>query len=226
MLRNQSNKKRAIIIWFIILPAFALQSCGKTYYIFGALTKSNLYAYNPESVTNNQGGVDWYPNFGAQIGVAANITDIKRKVSLRSEVNGSYQGARYEDINNSVTGSINLLYTYLPLIVTYRMNSVFFVEAGLQPGLIISARNRINGSSSYFSDYVENLDFGITGGVGYEINEKISIGLMGYLGFINISEARTDAKNNTFVALRGTYTLRNRRSSKSNLKNSNLRANE
>jgi hypothetical protein len=215
MPKKLSSKNRTIFICFIIILAFAVQSCGKTYYIFGALTKSNLYAYSPEGTYNNQGGVDWYPKLGVQIGVATNITDINKKFSLRTEVNASYQGARYEDITNSVTGSIDLLYTYLPLIVKYKRDSGIFGEAGFQPGLIISARDRIDGSATYFSDYVENLDFGITGGLGYEFNDKISIALMGYLGFINISEARTDAKNNTVVALRGTYTLKKHGLSKS-----------
>lgn len=215
MPKKLSNKNRTVFICFIIVIAFMALSCGKTYYIFGSLTKSNLYAYSPEGTDNNQGGVDWLPKLGVQIGVGINITDINKKFSLRTEGNASYQGARYDDITNSVTGRINLLYTYLPLIVKYKLNSGIFGEAGFQPGLIISARDRIDGSATYFSDYVENLDFGITGGLGYEFNDKISISLMGYLGFINISEARTDAKNNTVLALRGTYTLMKHRLSKS-----------
>ncbi len=203
------NKRiQTIIIFFITVVSFIAQSCGRTYYIFGALTRSNLYAYSPDNIYNNQGGVDWYPKLGVQIGVATNITDINKKLSLRTEVNMSYQGAKYEDISNSVTGSINLLYTYVPLIIRYRTNSKIFGEAGLQPGLLIDARDRISGSATYFSDYVKKTDFGITGGLGYEFNDKFSIGLIGYLGFINISEAKVDAKNNTVVAIRGTYTLK------------------
>jgi len=210
-----SNKDGTILIWFVIILAFTMQSCGKTYYIFGALTKSNLYAYSPDNIYNNQGGVDWYPKLGIQIGVGTNITDITKKFCLRTEVNTSYQGAGYEDVSNSVTGDINLLYAYVPLVVKYKNKSKIFGEAGFQPGILISAKDRIGGSATYFSDYVKNLDFGITGAIGYEINNKFSIALMGYLGFINISEAGTDAKNNTVLSLRGTYTLKKNRLSKS-----------
>jgi hypothetical protein len=210
-----SKKNVTIFICCVIIIAFALQSCGKTYYIFGALTKSNLYAYSPDNIYNNQGGVDWYPKVGVQLGVGTNITDIKKKFCLRTEVNTSYQGAGYEDVSNFVTGDINLLYAYVPLIVKYKSKSKIFVETGFQPGLLISAKDRIGGSSTYFSDYVNNLDIGITGAIGYEINNKFSIALMGYLGFINVSEAKTDAKNNTVLSFRGTYTLKKNRLSKS-----------
>jgi hypothetical protein len=202
------NKYRTILLVCIVIISLSAQSCGGTYYIFGALIKSNLYAYNPDNINNNQGGVDWYPKLGAQIGVASTIVDINKKFSLRSEVNASYQGARYEDISNSVKGNINLLYAYVPVIIRYNHKSGVFGEAGFQPGFIISARNQIGGSSTYFSDYIKNLDFGLTGRFGYEFNDKFSLGLSGYLGFINISEARTDAKNNTVIAIRGTYTLK------------------
>lgn len=211
---NLSKKNATIFIWLLIILAFAVQSCGKTYYIFGSLTKSNLYAYSPDNIYNNQGGVDWYPKLGVQLGVGTNITDIKKKFCLRTEVNTSYQGAGYEDVSNSVTGDINLLYAYVPLIVKYKGKSKIFVEAGFQPGLLLIAKDRIGGSATFFSDYVNNLDFGITGAIGYEINNQFSIALMGYLGFINISEAKTDAKNNTVLSLRGTYTLKKNRLSK------------
>jgi Outer membrane protein beta-barrel domain len=208
MSKELTKQYRIILIAFIAVIALSAQSCGRTYYIFGALTKSNLYAYDPNDIYNNQGGVDWYPKLGAQIGVATTVADISKKFSFRTEVYMSYQGAKYEDVSNSVKGSINLLYTYVPLIVRYRHNSGFYGEAGIQPGLLISARDRIGGSSSYFNDYIKNLDFGMTVRLGYEFNDKFSLGLSGYLGFINISEAKIDAKNNTSISVIGTYTLK------------------
>jgi hypothetical protein len=215
MSKSLSNMNRTILLVFIVAISLLAQSCGGTYYIFGALTKSNLYAYNPDNTYNNQGGVDWYPKTGAQIGVASTVTDASKKFSLRTEVNASYQGASYEDVSNSVQGNINLLYTYVPLIIRYKSSINIFGEAGFQPGLLLSARDQMSGSSTYFSDYIKSFDFGITGRFGYEFNDKFSIGLLGYLGFINISEARTDAKNNTVIAIRGTYTFKKHPSSKS-----------
>jgi hypothetical protein len=208
MAKELGNKSKNSLIVLIAVITLSTQSCSGKYYIFGALTKSNLYAYYPQDIYNAQGGVDWHPKLGVQLGMATTIADISKKFSFRTEVNASYQGAKYEDVSNSVTGNINLLYTYVPLIVRYTTNCGIFGEAGIQPGLLISARDKIGGTSYYFNDYIKDMDFGMTGGLGYEFNNTFSLGLLGYVGFINTSEAKIDAKNNTYIEIRGTYTLK------------------
>jgi hypothetical protein len=93
-------------------------------------------------------------------------------------------------------------------MLNYQFKGIIFGEAGFQPGLLISARDRIEGHSTFFSDYIKNFDFGITGGLGYKFNDRLGIGARASLGFLNISVAETDGKSNVVIALRCTYALK------------------
>jgi hypothetical protein len=210
MIKNLIILNRIILASFIVIVAVITQSCGKTIYIFGELTSSKFYTYNGHSGSsyNSQGGVDWYSKLGAQIGVGTNIANLSKNLSILTEINTSCQGARYEDITQGVNGTINLLYSSVPVMLNYQFKGNIFGEAGFQPGLLISARDRIDGHSTFFNDYIKNFDFGITGGFGYKFNDKLGIGVRASLGFVNISVAETDGKSNVVVAVRGTYVLK------------------
>jgi hypothetical protein len=207
MIKKPSIIYRINIASLFIVISFLTQSCGKTLYITGALTKSKFYTYDPDNSYNNQGGVSWMPKPGAQIGIAAKGETLSKNFSFRPEIIGSLQGARYEDVYYHLTGSINLIYFYVPLIIRYQRKSSFFGEAGIQPGLLLSARDRYEGKGTYYSDYLKKLDLGISGGLGYELKSNISIGLRVFQGFNNISTARIDGKSNHLLTLRLTYTL-------------------
>lgn len=203
---------RITSIFAILIVSIFLQSCSRTIYICGALTKSSLYTYKGKGSGsyNNQGGVNWDSKFGAQIGLAANIATLNKHFSFRTEINTSYQGASYEDVSYSVNGNINFLYTYVPFILRYRHDTGIFGEVGFQPGFLINARDRFNGKSTFYNDYIRKLDFGISAGVGYELNSNISLGLALYQGFANISKAGSDGKSNHVVALKAVYALKNK----------------
>jgi hypothetical protein len=201
------TRNRIIFVLIVLIVALVTQSCGKPVYVFGSLTKANFYPYSPEGAYNNQGGVDWAPKIGVQLGVATNVAKINDRFTLRTELNTSCQGSRYDDVSNHVKGNIKLLYAYIPLILRYQSKTGLFGEAGVQPGILLIARDRSGSNSNFYLDYLNKLDIGITGGLGYQISNKISVGLNGYLGFRNISAAGTDAKTNVLVAIRATYKL-------------------
>jgi hypothetical protein len=197
-----------ILLSLFVLIAIITSSCDRTIYIFGSLAESNFYTYNNTGSYNYESSVDWSPKLAVQIGVATNIATFKEHINLRTEINTSFLGSNYEDVTYNVKGKINLIYAYAPVTMEFNTKTGFLVEAGIQPGLLLSAKDRIDGTSTYFGDYIRNFDFGIVGGIGYKFSNDISIGLRASLGFINISAATIDGKSNTVLALRGTYTLK------------------
>ena len=203
-------QNRIIIVSFIVVIAIISHSCGKTFYIFGSQSRSGFYTYNGQGSGsfNNQSSVDWKPTPGMQIGLATDIANINKYLSIKTELNTSLQGARYEDVSNRIKGSIDLLYIYVPIEIRFYHKIGIYGEAGLQPGYLISARDRVKWKSSYFNDYITKWDFGMTGGLGYEFKNHIGIGLSVFQGFSNISVAKNDGKSNNIVALRATYRLR------------------
>jgi len=58
MTKEPGKKSKNSLIVLIAVIALSAQSCSGKYYIFGALTRSNLYVYYPNDIYNAQGGVD------------------------------------------------------------------------------------------------------------------------------------------------------------------------
>ena len=79
---------------------------------------------------------------------------------------------------------------------------------GIQPGLLLSAKDKYEGITDDYKEYVNNFDFGIPIGVGYEFKNNLGVGIRVVPGLMNIN-AESDAKDRNLVAaLRVTYTFR------------------
>jgi hypothetical protein len=209
MIMEPYLKDRNILAGLILLTALLAGSCGRPLYFSGALSNTKFYTYDGKnnSTYNSQGGLEWFTKLGAQIGAGTDIANLSDKLSLRTELNFSLQGGRFEDYSNDVTGSINLYYANVPVIFRLQTKSNFFGEGGVQTGFLIGARDRIEGNSTFYNDYIKDIDFGLMGGLGYRFSEKISLGLRGSLGLRNLSVAETDGKSNVVFSVGCTYTL-------------------
>ena len=49
----------------------------------------------------------------------------------------------------------------LPLVIRYQTKSGFYGEAGVQPGLLLSAKDKYSGITDNYKDHVKKFDFGI-----------------------------------------------------------------
>jgi hypothetical protein len=58
------------------------------------------------------------------------------------------QGAKWEDNTDGfIEGRTNLLYLNIPFVMRYRFKNGIFAEAGIQPGLLLLAKDKYNGNS-------------------------------------------------------------------------------
>jgi hypothetical protein len=73
----------------------------------------------------------------------------------------------------------------------------------------LSAKEKYEDENDDIKDYMKIFDLGIPIGIGYQINEKISVGLRFIPGITKIFEDADsdDNERNMVFALRGTYTL-------------------
>jgi hypothetical protein len=125
--------------------------------------------------------------FGVQAGVMVPVAKFSESMDLRVEINGSMQGAKYEE-DNGLKGRVNMFYFNAPIVVRYKTSSGFFGEAGIQPGYLVSAKDKYSGKTEDFKDYVNKFDFGIPIGVGYEFKNNIGVGLRLIEGLTNINK--------------------------------------
>jgi hypothetical protein len=202
--------KRKICILFLIATLFITQSCSRHWYNFifwqtltinAGIQKCSIVG---ESISYND-------PIGAQAGVTFPVVEFSEPMSIRAEVNLSTQGAKWEETNSN--GRTNLLYANAPLVFRYQTKSGFFGEAGIQPGLLIMAKENgsINGAPDYSLNVREDFrtfDLAIPFGAGYEFKKNFGVSLRVIPGITNINSNDPAKDHNFLVALRGTYTFR------------------
>jgi hypothetical protein len=196
-------KKLFILILLITTGIFiplsmSGQSKAITFSIVAGLSKSSIVGQSDS----------WKDPLGGQAGVIVSLTNFSESLSLKAEANISMQGAKWEEnFNEVVEGRTNLLYLNLPVVLRYRFKNGIFAEAGIQPGLLLMAKDKYNGTTYDYKDYVNTFDLSIPVGIGYEFKKKYAIGLRVIQGITNIN-SEGDSKDYNFVAaLRFIYTF-------------------
>lgn len=154
----------------------------------------------------------WGGAFGLQGGVAAEIPCKKElPVSMWAEVNVSMQGAGWEDDwgEGLTDGLTRLWYLNIPLTARYPFGNGFYGEAGIQPGFLLSAKDKYDGGSYDYKEYLRTFDLSIPLGLGYKFENNFGLNLRVIPGVTNINSAEWDdvKDRNLVVALRGTYTF-------------------
>lgn len=120
--------------------------------------------------------------------------------SINAGLGISFQGAAYEEYEYS--GAVKLTYFNVPFLYKYESDGGFYGEIGLQPGLLISAKDKVDGEDSYdYKDFVKNFELGIPVGVGYQLNEQIEIGVRATIGVTNLDDSDWDMSYHNFLVV-------------------------
>lgn len=167
------------------------------------------------NISNFEGdieGLDLKSKIGFHLGgfVAIKLSD---KVTLQPEVLFSTQGAKADNIQQDVNGTVytadvdfNLSYLNVPLMLKYYAAEKFNIEFGPQVGFLTAAKVKatVDGISAEedAKDQFESVDFGVNVGAGYDFTEKLSAGLRYNLGLSNIAKTEpgddSKIKNSVF----------------------------
>ena len=90
--------------------------------------------------------------------------------AIQPEVLFSSQGAKYQDATSSQNLKVN--YINIPVMLKYRFNNGYFIEAGPQIGFRqseLSSFGTVNG-------HVKSTDFSVAGGIGYQSSIGLGVG--------------------------------------------------
>jgi hypothetical protein len=95
-----------------------------------------------------------------------------------------------------------------PFIARYQTESGFFGEAGLQPGILLSAKDKYDeGGGDNYMDHMNKFDLSIPIGIGYEFKNNFGIAFRVIPGVNDITSDADETDRNLVFALRGTYKL-------------------
>jgi hypothetical protein len=188
-------KKSIFILVLILVGASFSNPCASQVDVVLGLLKTSII-----------GSESWQDPIGLQVGAIVPVANINDMLSFRAEANLSMQGAKWEEY--SLSGRTNLLYINIPLVIRYQTESGFFGEAGIQPGLLLSAKDKYEDVTESYMDHMNALDISIPLGVGYEFKNNFGIGFRVIPGINDITKDEDDTDRNLVFALRGTYKLK------------------
>lgn len=165
---------------------------------------------NVSSLSNDETLDDQKSKIGFNAGVFATIP-VAASFNIQPEVIYSQYGSKadYTVLGDKYSSSTNLDYVTVPVMFQYNFVPNFYVEAGPEFGLMVSAKNKVknesNGNSSTTDNYKDNLNtfnFGIGLGAGYYFTDNIGITARYVAGITDVAKDRpsnSDAvKNNVF----------------------------
>jgi hypothetical protein len=187
-------KKLFMVVCFAAASVLVIAQNGKMKSDMGLLIFGGV---NSSTLTGDK-EIDNKSILGAHAGVGIKVVDFSKTVGLRTELIYSQQGAKYSYgegyYGGEVTSKLN--YLNLPVIVHYQNVKGFFAEGGLQPGLLLSAKEKRKsdgmggtGGGTETTDIKKDLNsfaLGVPLGAGYVFKKKFAAGVRLTKGLLNV----------------------------------------
>ncbi|WP_340113577.1 porin family protein [Maribellus mangrovi] len=151
-------------------------------------------------VSHHQGWGIWEPAFGFMVGIETNVyyfnerSTIKAGILFTKQEGPNYKIISNDGYSNSTTiqsqGNASLYYVNFPLLYQFRGRKGFYLEGGVQPGILIIARiDAEDGNSTNAGESFKTFDVGVPVGIGYCFNDRICIGTRAVFGLTDINSA-------------------------------------
>jgi hypothetical protein len=196
------------------LNLLVLLSVGFMFLVQTGFAQRPIYVMGGVTAPWISGASSWSMGLiGGQAGVGMHVANLNERIHFVAELNYSMMGSNWEDDFGEGTekGHVSTSYLNLPLMLRYMFGSDqatgLFGELGLQPGLLLSAKDHWSGGSEDVKEHLNSFDFGIPLGVGYEFNGSLGVGLRYIMGLSNIYKENDDTDRNNVLALRLTWTF-------------------
>ena len=138
------------------------------------------------------------PVLGVQVNVASRLIEMNKNASVNAGLGVSFQGSAWD--TGDFDGTTRLIYLNIPVLFNYNVSEDIYAEIGLQPGFLLSAKDKYDGMSEDYSDYVNGFELGLPFGAGYKINEQLTVGGRATLGITNLyAEDDSDEADHNFI---------------------------
>jgi hypothetical protein len=216
---NVLTLKKAIMkkLVFVFLSALLIHPC------FSQVQKgdsilSDLGVFAGPGLSTVMGGESWKGMFGFVVGADTKVYKFNPNSAITAGIGFAFQGAAWEEdysgynfntfssmeksgmsTTSSISGKVSLVYLFIPILYHHVFNNNLYAEAGLQPGFLLSAKDKYDGESYDYKDHVKTFDLGIPVGVGYQLNEKLSLGARATFGVLDINKEESDTSDRNFM---------------------------
>ena len=168
--------------------------------IKAGLNLSNLYV---DQASDDQARIGWHGGFYGQLFAS-------EAFAIQPEVNFSTKGTgvtRIDANSASYESKFNLNYIDIPVLAVFKLGKVAEIHAGAYWAYLLGAeiknndRNPDNEFTTVDRDNFDDWDYGLVGGIGFNLGESAQLGVRYNYGLNEIAESRGarrlfgDAKN-------------------------------
>ncbi|HMO61618.1 MAG TPA: outer membrane beta-barrel protein [Ferruginibacter sp.] len=149
------------------------------------------------------GNESWKTAIGAHLSCEPKIHHVG-KGGFTAGIGATLQGAKWDeggDIgqgegNYNIKGVTNLYYLIIPLLYQHYLTSSLYAEGGLQPMLLLAAREKLDGGKFYnVKEYMNAFNLALIAGMVYRLQNGLGVGARfsyGMLGLYKNTDGKTD----------------------------------
>lgn len=165
---------------------------------------------NVSSLSSEEGLENQKSKIGFNAGLFMNAP-IAANFSIQPELIYTQYGDKYNAnvLGNNYSFTRNLDYIAVPVMFQYNATPSFYLEAGPEFGLLVSAKNKLTNQdtnnvideSRNYKDDLNSFNFGLGLGAGYYFTPNIGLTARYVAGFTDIAKDRptgSSVKNNAF----------------------------
>lgn len=181
---NKYKKMKKVILSVVAVFAFGLANAQEVK--FGVKVGGNISSLNVSGGEIGDIGVLRFNSIvGVQAGVFAEIK-VADKFAIQPEALFSVEGSEFGFEGSDA--KINLSYINVPVMAKYYASEKISLQVGPQLGFLVAAKGKMGDDSTDIKDSFKSINFGVNFGLGYEINEKVSVDFRYNLGLSNVAE--------------------------------------
>ncbi len=206
---------KKIIVFLLCLGSFQLSNSQEK----GCDLFESCRLFGALGISGVCDGPSWKMTFGGLAGAETVVHRINHNSFVSAGLGISIQGASYKEVHNTdqfefeiksarfdeiyeFSGKVALTYIIFPVLYNFAANNGFYGEIGLQPGLLIRAKDKYDdGESVDFKYYVKTFDLGLPIGAGYNIDEQISVGARAVWGLTNFNDTESNSKEHNYMIM-------------------------
>ncbi len=193
---------RKLLLLFLML--FSISSFGQV--SFGLKAGLNV---NDRAMKNNSSSSvqdNSKPDIGFHVGVFGELK-FGKKILFIPEIHFSQKGFILSAVASDTR--LNLNYLELPLIISYSPIHRLSIDLGPSFAYKISAVGKRDGSKTNIDfRYDQNFDFGVNGGLRFNITKRVSIMGRYYYGLVAIDEIESVKHYNRTIQLSLSYRIK------------------
>jgi hypothetical protein len=154
------------------------------------------------------------PVTNTSVGVIVPFTPLSKRTELIGGIRFSREGSKYESseyvpggYSRPAEGKALLSYLRAPIFLRINSNKSFYADAGIQPGVLLSAKDKFKGQTNSLKEDYNSFDMGLLLGVGYQFKGHFGANINYAPGISNINkkggpnDGKKDRNSTIFVGV-------------------------